>query len=161
LVALALLSKLTEGRDRLLLWLILACLALMPLYQLGGNSDFQMRASIMPLALLAFLFATWLAQSLQQPSNAKAAIGFALAILAIGAVTPAFEVRRALTLAPSPEPLCSLVGVWERQQGLMITSNATYFARSAALPGWIAAPPVRAGLDDPDKCWNRDWGTAR
>jgi hypothetical protein len=160
-VALPLLAKSTEGRDRLLLWLILACLALMPLYQLGGNSDFQMRASIMPLALLSFLFATWLAQSFEQPAKPKAAICLVLALLAIGAVTPAFELRRALALAPSPKPLCSLAGVWEKQQGLMITSNATYFARSASLPEWIATPPVRAGLDDPDKCWNRDWGTAR
>jgi hypothetical protein len=158
LVALALLSKLTEGRDRLLLWLILGCLALMPLYQLGGNSDFQMRASIMPLALLSFLFATWLAQCFEQSAKPKAAIGFALALLAVGAVTPALELRRALMLAPSPKPLCSLAGVWEKQQGLMITSNATYFARSASLPGWVPAPAVRAGLDDPAKCWNREWG---
>lgn len=157
-VGLTLLAKGTPGRDRLLLWLILACLAAMPLYQIGANTDFQMRASIMPLALLSFLFATWLTHCIERPRESQIAIGFALVLLAIGAVTPAFELHRALILAPSPKPLCSLAGVWEKQQGLMISTNATYFARTEVLPGWVLKPSVRAGLNDPDKCWDRDWG---
>jgi hypothetical protein len=156
-VVLPLLSKHTDRRDRVLLWLIFACLALMPLYQLGGNSDFQMRASIMPLALLSFLFAKWLTQSVEQPAKSRTTIGFAMALLALGAVTPAFELRRAFMLPPSPKPLCSLAGVWENQQGLMITSNVTYFARISSLPKALGNIPVLAGKKDPEICWDRPW----
>lgn len=153
-----LLSRSMGGADRHTLWIILACLLVMPLYQIGTNSDFQMRASIMPLALLALLFATWLSQLVDRLPATKVALGFALALVAVGAATPVMEIRRALVIAPSPKPLCSLAGVWEKQQGLMIAPYATYFARSSKLPAWIGPVPVLAGQNDPPRCWDRDWG---
>jgi hypothetical protein len=152
-----LLSRRTAGRDRLTLWVIFACLLCMPLYQIGSNSDFQMRASIMPLALLALLFAQWVARLFDTITINRTALAYAAVIMAVGAATPMFEIRRALTMEPSPKPLCSLLGVWNQQDGLIIAPHATYFARTRVLPHWLPAIPVRAGVDEPTKCWERPW----
>jgi hypothetical protein len=149
------LARSTLGEDRPILWVILGCLVVMPLYQIGANSDFQMRGSIMPLALLAVFFADWLLRMLDQ--KVRSGVVCAIAILAIGAVTPAVELQRSLVLPPSPEPRCSLIGMWDRQQGMLIAPHATYFARVQSMPGWMPKGPVLAGKTDPKRCWSRNW----
>ena len=96
--------------DRPLVWLILLLLLVIPLGQIGFSSDFQMRASIMPLALLSICFAQWLCGILNEKRARTAAIAYAVAALAVGSVTPLLEVRRAVINGPSPPPRCSLVG---------------------------------------------------
>jgi hypothetical protein len=150
-------ARSTSGTDRLLLCLILGCLLLMPLYQIGASTDFQMRASIMPLALLAYLFAQWFSTAVDNwPMNRRPLI-WGIMIVAIGAVTPLSEIRRAITWDATPKPLCSLVGIWNKQEGLVGAPYATYFARLGALPKFVGPIPVLAGGDDPQKCADRDW----
>lgn len=80
-----------QRRDMLL---ILAILVLAPLYKVGA-ADFVMRASIPALALLAVAVAERVA-SLDRHAH-PAATAFSLAALAIGSVTPLYEIGRALT----------------------------------------------------------------
>lgn len=80
------------------------------------------------------------------------------AILAVGAVTPGLELKRALIEPPSPAPLCSLAGAWRAQSGLMAPFG-TYLARMSMLPGGLRSVPVKVGLaDDPQRCWASRWG---
>lgn len=153
-----LLVKSSAGGDSTTIWLVFACLLLMPLLQIGVNSDFQMRASIMPLALLSLAFADWLADLSRRTD--RMLIAYALATVAIGAVTPALELRRALTFDLSPPPRCSLVGMWEKQRGLMIAPYGQYLAPARSFPDFVPRPVVRAGLDDPANCWDRPWVAA-
>jgi hypothetical protein len=153
----ALLAKTTEQRERWTLYVALACLMLMPYYKIGINSDFQMRASIMPLALVAIIFAQWLIRSIEQVESRRAAVAYSLLVVGLGAATPAFEIARAVRLDPSPKPLCSLAGVWDKQIGLMVAPHATYFAQVDRLPAPLRDIPVLAGRDDPEKCWKRPW----
>jgi hypothetical protein len=157
LILVPLLARITAVADRMTLWLILACLLLMPLYQIGSNTDFQMRASIMPLALLALLFAAWLGTVIDRLPSSRAAVIGAVAVLAVGAITPMFELRRAVALAPSPKPRCSLAGVWNQQNGLTVAPYATYFASSETFGKIVGPVPVLAGLHDPAKCWDTPW----
>ena len=155
-ILLPLRARAISATDRQTLWIVLACLLLMPLWQIGIGADFQMRASIMPLTLLALAFADWVIRAVNTRPMPKGDVLYALLALAIGAVTPALEVRRALAHGPSPEPRCSLIGVWDKQTGL-IAPRASYLARRSALPGWIGVVPVKAGGKDPDHCWDHPW----
>lgn len=152
-----LLSRSTATGDRMLLWLILACLLAIPLWQVGISSDFQMRASIMPLALLAVAFALWLSKVADRWPQGKAALAFGAGLLALGAVTPVMEFKRAVSFGPSPEPKCSLLGVWNRQVGLMTAPYSQYLAPRRAFPALLPEPKAIAGLDDPQNCWGRSW----
>jgi hypothetical protein len=151
-------SRQMAATDKSTLWIILGCLFVMPLFQIGANTDFQMRASIMPLALLALLFAQWLIQRIDQRATARGVLGYALVLLLIGAATPVFEIARAVRLDPSPTPRCSMVGIWSKQQGLIVAPHATYFARSETLPTWMQSVPAVAGRNDPERCWSHKWG---
>ena len=144
------------GLDRPVLWLILALLLVMPLIQVGASSDFQMRASIMPLALLAYYFALWVCRLLEQKPVRRLCLSYAALALALGAATPLLEVRRALVDGPSPPPLCSLIGVWDKQDG-MIVPYSTYLAPVSALPRELRDVPVTTGASDPAKCWAGKW----
>jgi hypothetical protein len=142
--------------DRPVVQLILAILLLMPLVQIGVTADFQMRASITPLALLALLFAQWLCKLLKEEPRRGAVIAYALVAIALGAVTPVLELRRAIVNPPSPPPLCSLIGVWHNQSN-MIVPYATYLAPVEKLPSFLHGVPVTAGRSDPAICWDRKW----
>lgn len=131
-------------------------LIVMPLVQVGVNSDFQMRASIMPLALLSIAFASWISTLLAERPARKAAIIYAIVAIMLGAATPLLELRRALVNPPSPRPLCSLVGVWNKQDN-MIVPYSTYLAPVSTLPPRLRNVPVVAGRSDPARCWDRKW----
>ncbi len=70
-----------------------AVLLLLPLYRFGGANDLAMRASIPALALLAIRLGDWLSTPVAQTRDARARV-FAVALLAIGAVTPLMEIAR-------------------------------------------------------------------
>lgn len=149
---LPLLRDKTKQNDRTTVLVAGLCLFLMPLWSIGISNDFQMRASIMPLALIAVAFADW-ASRLQQ-GDEKA---FVLIIVALGAVTGGFEIARAFRFAPSPAPHCSLAGVWDRQTGLVVP-HASYFAARESFPFTIV-PVDRVDIANPGKCWDRPWRT--
>lgn len=155
-ILLPLIDGTNSNLERMTLWTIMFSLILMPFWKIGINSDFQMRASIMPLALLALAFAEWFMRAAEKRPRPKAAIVFAVVAIALGAATPAFEVRRSLVNAPTPLPRCSLTGVWNKQTGL-IAPYATYLADVNSLPRMLNPIPVLAGTSDPDKCWDREW----
>jgi hypothetical protein len=157
-IFLPLLDPANTKSERATLWTICACLLIMPFWIIGINSDFQMRASIMPLALLALAFAEWFNRMLEQRPLQRGAIGIALLAIIVGAATPLSEIRRALFNGPSPAPQCSLLGVWTKQSGL-IAPYATYLANTKSLPGKMKSIPAIAGTRDPAKCWDRKWVT--
>lgn len=144
--------------DRAIVFIAGGWLCIQPVLAIGSQTDFQMRASIVPLAILALSFADWMTRL-----TGKAARTYAVAIVAIGSVTGAVEIHRSLVSRPSPAPLCSLLGMWPYQTGMAVTPNASYFAPRAALPAYLApmAPVERAGTDDPDRCWDRPWHQVR
>jgi hypothetical protein len=158
-ILLPLLDRTNSGLERLTLWTILLCLIVMPFWKIGINSDFQMRASIMSLALLALAFSEWLIRAVEKQPRSKAAIAFAVVAITLGAATPVFELRRTLTNGPSPLPRCSLVGVWDKQTGL-IASYETYLANVDSLPKALKPIPVLAATHQPNKCWDRPWNVA-
>ena len=142
--------------DRPVILLILLLLLVMPLVQVGVSSDFQMRASIMPLALLSIYFSQWICGLLKEKPVRSTAIAYAFLAVTLGAATPLLEVRRAVFDGPSPPPLCSLIGVWNKQDGMIVPFSA-YLAPVSKLPPGLRHVPVSAGRSDPDKCWQRRW----
>ena len=146
----------SAATDRPVLRLIQFLLLAMPLFQIGVGADFQMRASIMPLALLSILFAQWVCRISEAKPARTWLFAYAIVAVALGAVTPLFEVRRALFNDRSPRPLCSLVGVWNQQDNIIVPF-ATYLAPVSELPVWLRDLPVTAGKSDPAKCWDRKW----
>lgn len=136
--------------------LVVDLLLVMPLVQVGVSSDFQMRASIMPLALLAIFFAQWIGRLLNEKPARTAAIGYGVVAVLLGIATPLLEVRRAVVNAPSPRPLCSLIGVWHKQDN-MIVPYSTYLAPVSMLPPQLRDVPVTAGGSEPKQCWERGW----
>jgi hypothetical protein len=148
----------SAAKDKPVLRMIQFLLLAMPLVQVGVSADFQMRASIMPLALLAILFAQWICRAIEAKPARTAAVTYAAVAIALGSVTPFLEVRRALVDGPSPRPLCSLVGVWDKQDAEVVPF-ATYLAPVSKLPAALRNVPVTAGKSDPEKCWDRKWVT--
>jgi hypothetical protein len=144
--------------DRATLLIVAGCLFAMPAWAIGASTDFQMRASIMPLAILAIAFAGWVLRIERQHLKVVA-----VGLLALGSVTGAAEIVRAVRLEPSPPPLCSLVGAWTRQSGFVVP-YASYFADRSAMLGALvpgASHFDRAGADDPARCWRKPWRTSR
>ncbi|WP_156028597.1 hypothetical protein [Sphingobium chlorophenolicum] len=144
----------TKGVDRTTILIAGACLLLMPLWKIGANNDFEMRASIMPLALIAIAFAEWAGRLELREEKA-----WFLVILALGSVTGAAEIARVFRLAPSPAPQCSLAGAWDRQTGFVVP-HASYFAVRDAFPFKIH-PAERVNSAQPAHCWDRPWNVSR
>lgn len=126
------------------------CLLLMPLWAIGMSNDFQMRASIMPLALVAVAFARW-----ADRVESRSGKAWFLVVITLGSVTGTAEIARAFRLAPSPAPRCSLAGVWHRQTGFAVAHDS-YFAARNAFPIRID-PRQRVSSAQPTDCWGRSW----
>lgn len=135
--------------------LVAACLLLFPFLMVGASADFVMRASITPLAILAVLVADLLVAG---PSRKLA--GFLFAVIAIGALTPAREILRAVLLDPAPIPQCDMPTTWARsfpQYG-----RETYLASAAVVPAPLRSP--RVALETPlvaGHCWSEPWAMPR
>jgi hypothetical protein len=136
---------------RPLLVLAIALLVLIPIYRLGHNNDLAMRASIMPLALLAFAFGSIVAGL--QWRDGVARIAPVVAIVVLGAFTPVFEIQRALMLKPFAISNCNLITTWYHLEPDTWTAN--YLARADRIPAWLiardaAAMPMK--IEDRN-CW--------
>jgi hypothetical protein len=136
---------------RLLALIAIAILLTIPMYRLGSNNDFSMRASILPLALLGFVFASIVAQLRWRDGIARvAAVGI---ILALGSFTPAMEIQRALALNAFAIGDCNVLTTWSLIEPKKWLSN--YFARADRMPAWLFG---RGSADAPAaienrKCW--------
>ena len=134
------------------LTLVAACvLLLIPFYQIGFSNDFVMRASIPALAILALAVAARVVEP-STPAGLRAAL---VAVLLVGAATPLFEIRAALTLPAWPASRCNLLNAWTQSPvgHRLIDSylmRQTSFA--AATLFQEGAPPLFA-LDLAQPCW--------
>jgi hypothetical protein len=140
----------------------IACLFLMPLYQIGDHSDFQMRATIMPLALLSLAIAELVGCLAHQEGDQRKLAMAAILLLGIGSATGLLELKRAVTLLPSPEPRCSLIGVWFHQT-VRPAPYSTYLAPASSFPAFVRHDPDLA-LDTAGSrktCWDRPWKVKR
>jgi hypothetical protein len=130
-----------------LLWVI-------PFYSLGEYNDFAMRASIVPLAILAASFAF----RVPQLGERKDPIRFvAWAIIAISAWSPVMEITRNLRLPAFAISPCDLVSSW-REVATLRSANGDgdqYMVRIDRLPGWLLASPdaLRPRLVEKGSCW--------
>lgn len=137
--------------------LVVCCLMIAPLVQIGEGIDFAMRASITALAILSFQVSA--AFSGASGAKRSPARHWLLGLLAIGSVTGTFELVRALWLQPSPRVQCSLD---EAQYHVVelprFSSSSTYFAPVEALPDPIR-PKAPALVREPSgaPCWERPW----
>ena len=136
--------------DRTSLTISAACLFLMPSWTIGMFNDFQTRASIMPLAILAVAYADWATRIAGWRDKASFGV-----VIALASVTAVIGITNAIRFVPSPVPLCSVAGVWERQSTLHSPYNS-YFARTEALPFGIK-PADRVSTINPSRCWDRSW----
>ena len=140
-----------EPQLKTMLIVAAAFLVVLPVYQLGRGSDLLTRGSIVPLSLLAFVFCSQAPGLLRDPGR-----GLAIAtatIIALGALTPAFEIGRALTTRSFAISSCNVLTAWSQYDPEHWISN--YMAASERLPGWLVRAdrgqaPLRV---DPTKCW--------
>lgn len=75
-------------------WLGLAALLFIPFVRVGGGADFCMRASIPGLVLLSVLSLRSLLGTSSLPRMPRGLLSLRIAILLVGAATPAFELYR-------------------------------------------------------------------
>jgi hypothetical protein len=137
--------------SRALSILSIVLLLLIPLYKLGANNDFAMRASIMPLALLAFVFGSIVAE--MQLRDGIMRVAAVAAIIVLGCITPAFEIQRALTLDSFKVSDCNLLTTWKDLEA--DTWIANYLARSDTIPEWLLPhdrPETLLAIEN-RQCW--------
>lgn len=131
--------------------LVIAILLFVPLYQVGA-SDFVMRASIPALALLAISFAecAWPVGAERSPRQYAAAA----LVLAVGAMTPLYELGRAVLVPAFASSDCNLLTAarFPPNNGPLFH----YLARVDAghtLSGVLAMPSGLLRAEDRPTCW--------
>lgn len=140
-------SKIEES-DRALVATAVAVLLVIPFYLFGASNDLAMRASIIPLFLLAFAFAK-IAVSTRRDGAPLASVISAIVILS--AATPLLEVKRAFVEPAFAISDCNFLTSWKKADPTIWPSN--YLARIAAAPAWLVrAKDARITIED-RKCW--------
>jgi hypothetical protein len=141
-----------EPRERRLLVAVLAVVLIaIPLGKFGAANDFAMRASIPALWLLAFMFSDALAN--RMALRPKLLVN-ALAVVLVGAVTPALEIARSLIFPPYAISPCNL-GSAAAQFRSADDIPTNYVAQSREMPPWLlsarqATPALRLASG---QCW--------
>lgn len=137
-----------EASDRVLIATAVALLLVIPFYLFGPSNDLAMRASIVPLFLLAFGFAKVAAST---PRDGKPFSAIISAIVILSAATPLLEVKRAFVEPAFAIGDCDLLTSWKKIDGEVWPAN--YLARVAAVPPWlVGVNDARLTLED-RKCW--------
>ena len=151
IAVLALYWRRLDAGLRLMSIVAVGMLMAIPLYRLGSNNDFSMRASILPLALLAFVFASIVAQMRRRDGVGRVAtVGL---ILALGSVAPASEIQRDLDLKAFAISDCNVLTAWRLLEPNRWLSN--YFARADHMPAWLLSrdsADAPATIED-RQCW--------
>lgn len=129
--------------------LVTALLLLMPYGQVGRSNDFVMRASSPALAILALMVIDRLLQPRRDGDRLWR--GIMAGALAIGMVTPAFELWHAVSLPRGPQVRCSYFGV--------VPGGADTYLTPLALLSPVIAPrgPALIRPHDPTPCWSGPW----
>ena len=120
----------------LVLTIVLLCV--IPFYALGLSNDFAMRASIVPLAVLAACFACRVPDLGQLKDPFRFA---AWAVIAISAWTPIMEIMRNTKLPAFTISSCDLVSSWREISNPGDPGLDHYMARLDRAPSWLLAPP--------------------
>ena len=144
----------TRVQDSALLCTIASCLAIFPFVALGENDDFVMRASIPALLILALIAAERLAEAPQSRHRT-----LLMLVLAIGALTPAREIYRALLFRATPFPACDVAAAW--QESYPEFGMHTYFARLSSLPRYLHVVPMAMAPPTHGPCYDRPWKLPR
>jgi hypothetical protein len=116
--------------------IVVGVLVMCPLVWIGENQDFVMRVSIPALHVLAIMVGLIVAQA--QPVAAEPRLRWArivaVAALAVGAITPLMEVRRAITRqAGTVSAACNFVDAWRDSEWTLAQVSA-YLANEARFP---------------------------
>ncbi|KAF0136731.1 MAG: hypothetical protein FD152_940 [Xanthobacteraceae bacterium] len=136
-------------------------LLICPLAWIGQGEDFVMRVSIPALNVLALLVARILIDPEPGPAAPlrRLARGVAVAALAIGAITPLMEIRRAFVRPlGTVSAACSVVDAWAESEW-PLSQVSIYLADEARFPAALR-PQVatRLVLADPRKaCMEGSW----
>lgn len=141
-----------DRRGTIELWLIAALLFTIPVYNLGFANDFAMRVSIPALTLLCVRCVPGLISLGAEPPVRRAII---LGIVALGAVTPAVEIWRNVTVPATPASACNIVE--SLKDGPYAGSPLDYYiASEASFDGYgrLFRRPTAAPLSaQPRRCW--------
>ena len=126
-------------------------LVVMPIYGMGPGNDFLTRGSIVPLSILAIVFCT-LVPEIMRGANRELAYVTA-GIIAIGAVTPLFEIGRAVLTPAFAISRCNVITAWSQTDPNRWISN--YMASVERMPGWLlrAEPGQRPLKMETGPCW--------
>jgi len=143
----ALQRRLIPASDQRILALAIVALVFIPIYSLGPNDDFAMRASIMPLFLLAFAFTR--VAMLTPRDNGLMATAISVIVL-VSAETPIAEIIRSFSPAFAISD-CNLLTASERGGGGSLPTN--YLAPVSAVPAWLIATDGPRLTVEPRKCW--------
>jgi hypothetical protein len=136
---------------RLLSILAIGMLLAIPTYGLGASNDFSMRASILPLALVGFVFASIVVRLRWRDGIERVAI--VAVILALGSFTPLLEIQRSLTVKAFAISDCNVLTAWHQLEPDRWLAN--YFARADRVPAWLlAGGPAEALVRiEHRRCW--------
>jgi hypothetical protein len=136
------------GRTELAI--VAGSLLLIPFYDVGA-ADFVMRASIPALAILALMIGN---NSWPRATSARALpVGLAIAFLAIGAVTPVYEIGRALVRPSFAPSRCDLI---ESRRQWPFGTGTNYLARTTAgdsTASLFALTGHAVAGSSPERCW--------
>lgn len=124
-----------------------------PFIQVGYSIDFMMRATIPSFAILAIL----VADAVSNPNRTNViSTSLLVAVLVIGAVTPAFEIVRAYAFPASPRGSCSYLKA--RDQSFAAYPKDSHISPVDRFPEIIRpASPSFVSAEEPEKCWTRAW----
>jgi len=136
---------------RVTLFASIALLLAIPAYSVGFMNDFSQRAPIVPRAILAFGFDALLIDLLA--SGAFFALASGIAMVLVGAITPALELYDTVTARRFTASDCNLPTVHMKLHPRDFLS--TYLARPGAMPHWLMRESgSRAPLVAEDRlCW--------
>jgi hypothetical protein len=134
------------------LYVVIALLLILPVYQFGPGvmNDFSTRVQIVPRTLLAFGFNALVIELLV--SGSRAIVAAALLVV-VEAVSPTLDVSHALVTPAFGVSECNLVTIHEKLHPKSDLSS--YFARLRFVPEWIRGTADRAPpLSNENRiCW--------
>jgi hypothetical protein len=141
--------------DRPTMMIVVALLLLLPAGRIGTSTDFVMRASIVPIDILALAVTDiLLRQAVAEASRFRTSWFLALIVFVIGTAVPIGEIGRAILLPRAPAMLCGLFGI-------LPEGAWTYVAPLESLSLLIRPPdPMIVSPLEPQVCWEGAWPDA-
>ena len=136
-------------QDRALVVVCASILLLLPLFRFGPNNDLVMRASIVPLVIVAFTFGYIVLEETRR-RTALAVAGWAL--VAASVPSAAVEIGRALATPRYAISACSLADASHALDGGAVPTN--YVVPFAQVPAWLIDVSRASAVATTDgSCW--------